>query len=128
MAIDNRLASQANLAGVDRKGIAFQAPRRRSRKFIAVVRALPGADRHRIRPADTGRRVRTPQVIDDIIRLPQQPCESRQITIAGLGRNGSVLPVTSQMRARRMIIEMGIIYQSAGLLLTLARSACSRAS
>ena len=84
--------------------------RARSRKIIAAVRALPEADWHRIRLANIGRRFRTPQVIDEIIRLPQQPCENRQITIAGLGHDDSVLPVTNRMQAKRMIIEMGIIY------------------
>ena len=82
---------------------------------MAALRARPEADWRRIRLANVGRRYRTPRIIDETIRLPQHPGETRQIAITGLGHDDPVLLVTNQMRARpadlvdryarRMVIE-----------------------
>ena len=115
LVFDSRLTTRANLAEIDRQGIAFLTLRRRSKRIMAALRARPEADWRRIRLANIGRRYRTPRIIDETIRLPQYPGEIRQIAIAGLGHDDPVLLVTNQMRARpadlvdryarRMVIE-----------------------
>ena len=116
LVFDSRLTTQANLAEIDRQGIAFLTLRRRSKKTMTDLRARPEADWRRIRLANIGRRYRAPRIIDNHrVRLPQYPGEIRQVAVAELGRDDPVLLLTNQMRARpadlvdryarRMVIE-----------------------
>ena len=97
LVFDSRLTTQANLAEIDRQGIAFLALRRRSKKMMAELRARPEADWHRIRLTNIGRRYRTSRIIDERVRLPQYPGAVRQIAIADLGHDDPVLLLTNQL-------------------------------
>ena len=106
LVFDSGLTTHANLAELDRLGIRFLTLRRRSRAMIEELRA---------RPANIGRRYRTPGVIDGTVQLKGCPVGFRQIAGAGLGHDEPVLLLTNRRDAcpaelddrcaRRMVIE-----------------------
>ncbi len=70
--------------------------------------ARPHEQWRRITLTNIGRIYRTPRILDDTVRIRDDPAEIRQIAITDLGRQKSTLLITIQMTkpaAQRMVIE-----------------------
>ena len=115
LVFDSQLTSYANLAELDRMGIAFITLRRRTRKMIAELFARPAEQWQRVTLSNVGRQFRNPCILDQTTRIRHYPGDIRQIAAIGLGHDKPALLLTNQMHrparqlidryARRMIIE-----------------------
>ena len=115
LVFDSRLTTYANLARLERMGIAFLTLRRRSKAMVAALLARPPSDWRRITLNNIGRIYRTPRILEQTVRLKDYPKDIRQIAIADLGHEAPTLLITNQMKtpaprlidryARRMVIE-----------------------
>ena len=115
LVFDSRLTTYANLARLERMGIAFLTLRRRSKAMVAALLARPPSDWRRITLNNIGRIYRTPRILEQTVRLKDYPKDIRQIAIADLGPEAPTLLITNQMKtpaprlidryARRMVIE-----------------------
>ncbi len=115
---DSRLTTYANLARLDRMGIAFLTLRRRTAKQVAQMLAVPEIQWRQITLSDVGRIYRNPRILDQRIALRDYPGEVRQISITDLGQEKPTLLITNQMDVparilvgryvRRMVIENSI--------------------
>lgn len=115
LVFDSRLTTYANLAELDRRGIAFLTLRRRSAKMVEQLLGQPPQSWKKVTLSNVGRRYRTPRILDQQVRIKDYPRPIRQIAIRDLGHDKPTLLLTNQSEesaaelidryARRMLIE-----------------------
>ncbi len=115
LVFDSTFTTYANLARLQAMGIAFLTLRRRSRKMVAALAAIPQEQWRRLRLSNVGRTFRTPRILEEKVQLRDYPDPLRQIAITDLGHDKPTLLLTNQIDvpparlidryARRMIIE-----------------------
>ena len=118
LVFDCRLTTHANLAELDRMGIEFLTLRKRTRKLLADLSAVPESEWRRVRLTNVGRAYRTPKVLEQTVRIAGYPDPVRQIAVKELGHDKPTLLLTNQHQvpagqlvdryARRMVIENAI--------------------
>ena len=118
LVFDSRLTTHANLADLDRMGIRFLTLRKRTRRLLDGIAAVPDGEWRRVRLTNVGRAYRTPQVLDRMVRITGYPGDIRQLAVRGLGHDNPTLLLTNQAGvpagqlvdryARRMVIENAI--------------------
>ncbi len=118
LVFDSRLTTYANLGQIHAMGIDFLTLRRRSKSLLAAVAARPDSEWKQVRLNNVGRVYRTPQVLDQRVRITGYRDEVRQLAVRGLGHEQPTLLLTNQMKtsasqivdryARRMVIENAI--------------------
>ena len=111
---DGGFTTQAVLGRIDALDIGFLTLQRRTQKLLRDLRARPAKDWRSIQLHNIGRQYRTPQVLEEWVRLGRYPKKVRRLAVAGLGSEALLL-VTNQKRggaatlvdryARRMLIE-----------------------
>jgi len=112
---DSKLTTYANLNRLNRKGIGFITLRRRSRKMLQEISAMPISAWRRIELEGVSRIYKTPRILDQRIRLRDYQGPIRQLTVTDLGHEEPTLLLTNQLTrsarkligryAQRMIIE-----------------------
>jgi hypothetical protein len=112
---DSKLTTYANLNRLNRKGIGFITLRRRSRKMLQEISAMPISAWRRIELEGVSRIYKTPRILDQKIRLRDYQGPIRQLTVTDLGHEEPTLLLTNQLRrsarkligryAQRMLIE-----------------------
>ena len=115
LVFDGGFTTQAVLGRIDALDIGFLTLQRRTRKLLRDLRARPAKLWRTIQLHSIGRQYRTPQVLEEWVRLGRYPKKVRRLAVAGLGREALLLLVTNQKRggaatlvdryARRMLIE-----------------------
>ncbi len=115
---DSQLTTYAHLHRLNQQNILFITLRRRSKKMLREIWALPPSAWRRITLRSLTRTFRTPKVLDQPIRLPGYPGELRQVTVIELGHEDPTLLLTNNFKidcpalvtryAQRMLIENGI--------------------
>jgi transposase len=113
LVFDSRLTTYANLARLDRMGIAFITLRRRSPKLLKEIVLLPRSAWKVIELDVPTRKYRTPRVYEQTVRLVGQ--DFRQFFVQDLGHEEPTILLTNQHRvsskrlitryAQRMLIE-----------------------
>ena len=112
---DSGLTTYANLARLNAMGVAFLTLRRRTKRVMAELAAVPEHEWSSIRLSNVGRQYRHPRILESEITLRAYPQPLRQITITNLGDPKPTLLITNQREpaaatlidryARRMVIE-----------------------
>jgi hypothetical protein len=115
---DSKLTTYANLSRLNRLGVHFITPRRRSAKLLAAVAREPLSAWRRIAIDGVSRRYRSPRLLDRKVRLNDYAGPLRQLIITGLGHEEPTLLLTNRRTrsaatlieryARRMLIENNI--------------------
>jgi hypothetical protein len=115
---DSKLTTYAKLSELNRMGIQFITPRRRSKKLLAEIAQVPMSAWRRVELENVSRAYRTPRVLDRQIELKDYDGALRQLTIAELGHEDPTLLLTNQLNrsashligryAQRMLIENNI--------------------
>src|SRR4051794_29507368 len=115
---DSKLTTYAKLSELNRMGIDFITPRRRSQKLLEEVARAPASAWRRVELESTSRAYKTPRVLDRRIRLKDYVGPLRQLIITELGHEQPTLLLTNQLDraasqligryAQRMLIEDGI--------------------
>lgn len=118
LVFDSQLTTYQHLSWLNREGIRFLTLRRRSRKMLARIFALPPSQWLRVRLRSLTRIYRTPKVLDERIRLKGYEGEIRQLAITDLGHEEPTILLTNSLKstpadlitryAQRMLIENGI--------------------
>jgi transposase len=113
LVFDSRLTTYANLARLDRMGIAFITLRRRSPKLLQETVLLPRSAWKVIELDVPTRKYRTPRVYEQIVHLAGR--DFRQLFVEDLGHQEPTILLTNQHRvstkrlitryAQRMLIE-----------------------
>ena len=112
LVFDSKLTTYAALARLEGMGIPFITLRRRTKKLLDEVSALPPSSWQRIELDSVTRRYRTPRVYEQSIILAG--CRLRQIFIQDLGHEEPTILLTNQRAttkrlitryAQRMLIE-----------------------
>lgn len=113
LVFDSRVTTYANLARLDRLGIAFITLRRRSPKLLKEIVLLPRSAWRTVELDLPTRKYRTPRVYDQRVRLAGHTF--RQLYITDLGHEEPTILLTNQPRrpvaqlitryAQRMLIE-----------------------
>ena len=112
---DSKLTTYAKLGELNRRGIQFITPRRRSAKLLAEIARTPLSAWRRVELENVTRAFRTPRVLDRRITLKDDEGPLRQLTVAELGHEDPTLLLTNQLKrsashligryALRMLIE-----------------------
>jgi hypothetical protein len=112
---DSRLTTYAHLHELNRLDIAFITLRRRSRKLLQAIAALPASAWRQVHLRGVSRQYRTPRVVDQRVTLPGYQGPVRQLTVTDLGHEEPTLLLSNQLRrsparligryAQRMLIE-----------------------
>lgn len=115
---DSKLTTYGNLNRLNKKGVQFITLRRRSKKMLRALNALPESAWRKIELEKVSREFRTPKIIDQKISLPDYEGPIRQIAVTDLGHEEPTFLLTNQLSrsartligryARRMVIENGI--------------------
>ena len=115
---DSKLTTYANLNRLNRKGIGFITLRRRSRRMLEEIAAVPTSAWRRIELEGVSRIYKNPRILDGKITLGDYHGPIRQLTITDLGHEDPTLLLTNQLArpaakligryAQRMIIENNI--------------------
>jgi hypothetical protein len=118
LVFDSKLTTYENLDTLNRKGIQFITLRRRTRKLLEEIAALPRSAWRRVELENVSRAYRTPRVVEQKVELEGYRGPVRQIAIEDLGHEQPTFLLTNQMRcsaakligryARRMLIENAI--------------------
>ena len=113
LVFDSRLTTYANLARLDRMGIAFITLRRRAAKLLKEIVLLPRSAWRTVELDLPTRKYRTPRIYEQRVRLAGRPF--RQLYITDLGHDEPTILLTNQQRtpaaqliaryAQRMLIE-----------------------
>ena len=118
LVFDSRLTTYPNLQKLTELGISFITLRRRSKKMLADIFAMPPSKwQHITLPALT-RQYRNPRVLESQVHLSGCEQALRQLVIIDLGHEEPTILVTNQLKtsivqlitryAQRMLIENGI--------------------
>jgi len=121
LVFDSKFTTYENLAKLDDAGVKFLTIRRRGKKIVDRLNAIPNSERKKIRvPASDGKK-RLLTVLDEVVFLKDYGDDIRQVSISGHGRikpaliitNDFKLPVEEVVRkyARRWIVEKTISEQ-----------------
>jgi hypothetical protein len=112
---DSKLTTYAHLEELDRLDIRFITLRRRSKKMLDDVRALPHSAWRRIELDGVSRIYKTPRILDQTVHLRECQVPLRQLVIEDLGHEEPTFLITNQRRrspakliaryAQRMLIE-----------------------
>lgn len=115
---DSKLTTYGNLNRLNKKGVQFITLRRRSKKMLRGLNALPESAWRKIELENVSREFRSPKIIDQKISLPDYEGPIRQIAVTDLGHEEPTFLLTNQLSrsartligryARRMVIENGI--------------------
>jgi hypothetical protein len=118
LVFDSQLTTHANLDRLNRLGIRFMTPRRRTRAMLGAIWSRPASAWRRITRNSLTRSFRNPKVLDERIRLKGYEGELRQVTIIDLGHEEPTVLLTNNFQAecpalvtryaQRMRIENGI--------------------
>jgi hypothetical protein len=118
LVFDSKLTTYKNLDWLREKEIRFLTLRRRSKKMLARILALPAKDWKRVTLNSLTRKYRTPKVLDEMVRLGHYSEDIRQLTITELGHEDPTVLLTNDKAstavelitryAQRMLIENGI--------------------
>jgi hypothetical protein len=118
LVFDSQLTTQAHLDRLNRRGVRFMTPRRRTRGMLRAIWSRPASAWRRITLNSLTRVYRTPKVLDERIRLKGYEGELRQVTLIELGHEEPTVLLTNDFRsdcpalvtryAQRMLIENGI--------------------
>jgi len=118
LVFDSQLTTYQKLNWLNQEHIRFLTLRRRSRKMLAHIFALPASQWHRVTLRSLTRIYRTPRVLDERIRLTDYEGEIRQLTVTDLGHEEPTILLTNDLKAgranlitryaQRMLIENGI--------------------
>lgn len=110
---DSKLTTYAGLARLDTLGVPFITLRRRDKRLLAEVRALPPSAWRVVNLEHVTRRYRTPRVFEQEVRLAGRPF--RQLFVEDLGHEEPTVLLTNQKSAtakrlitryaQRMLIE-----------------------
>jgi transposase len=113
LVFDSRLTTYANLARLDKRGIAFITLRRRSPQLLSAIAQLPRSAWRTLDLEVPTRKFRTPRVYEQQVRLAGR--DFRQIYILDLGHEQPTILLTNEARtpikqliiryAHRMLIE-----------------------
>ena len=114
LVFDQKLTTQAVLAELNERGVTFMTLRMRSPALIRHIEALDTKASKTVR-LDRDGHYRTPEVVDEIVRLSDYPNPIRQLIVRGLGREAPTVIITNhttatpkfliERYARRMTIE-----------------------
>jgi len=104
---DSKVTTQAQLAELDDRGIAFLTLRARSPKLIEHLHALPGSAWTPLSVARAGGKTRRVQVHEDpAARLTAYPGTLRQLAVTGLGHDEPTILITNDRdRAVKALIQ-----------------------
>jgi hypothetical protein len=115
LVFDSKLTTYKNLDKLDELGIKFITIRRRSKKMVKEIEALPASAWRKIALDNVSRKFKTPKIVDDEITIGEYSKPIRQITIVDLGHEEPTFIITNQLKrsavkligryAKRMIIE-----------------------
>ena len=94
---DSTFTTCANPARLQAVGIAFLTLRRRSRKMVAALAAIPQEQWRRLRLSSVGRTFRTPRILEEKVQLRGYSDPLRQIANPDLGHDKPTLLLTNQM-------------------------------
>ena len=118
LVFDSQLTTPAHRGRLNRLGVRFRSPRRRTRGLPRAIWSRPASAWRRITWNSLTRTYRTPKVLDERIRRKDDAGEWRQVTIIEWGHEEPTVPLTNDFRsdcpalvtryARRMRIENGI--------------------
>jgi hypothetical protein len=118
LVFDSKLTTYAQLDCLNQRTIHFITLRRRTRKMLSDIWSRPASAWKRITLAALTRQYRTPQVLDERIRLKGYQGEIRQVTVIELGHEEPTILLTNNLKitlpalvtryAQRMLIENGI--------------------
>jgi hypothetical protein len=113
LVFDSQLTTQANLAKLDAKGIAFITLRRRSPELLREIATLPASAWRVVELDVPARRFKTPRVVEQSIRLAGRTF--RQFFVEDLGHDKPTILLTNEAAvpaaklitryAQRMLIE-----------------------
>ena len=118
LVFDSQLTTYQHLNQLNRQGILFMTLRRRSRKMLGEIFSRPLSAWRRITLNSLTRTFRTPQVLDEKVRLKGYDGDLRQVTVTDLGHEEPAIILTNNFSikcptlvtryAQRMLIENGI--------------------
>lgn len=118
LVFDSQLTTYQHLNQLNRQGILFMTLRRRSRKMLGEIFSRPLSAWRRITLNSLTRTFRTPQVLDEKVRLKGYDGDLRQVTVTDLGHEEPTIILTNNFSiqcptlvtryAQRMLIENGI--------------------
>ncbi len=102
LVFDQRLTTYAQLAELDRRGIGFITLRKRGRRLLAELQALPAERWQPVRLERPGKQ-RDVSVTEDSVSVEER--RFRQLAVRGLGREQPTLFLTNQhaLRAKELI-------------------------
>jgi hypothetical protein len=116
--VDSRLTPYANLAKLNEMHIKFMTLRRRTKKLLSALHALPLSAWRRIELANIARAYKTPRLYDQEIALKGYAQPIRQIALKDLGHEEPTILLTNHLAtspvkligryAKRMLVENGI--------------------
>src|SRR5262249_46293263 len=99
LVFDSQLTTHAQLSRLNRRGVRFMTPRRRSRGLRRAIGSRPASAWRRITLNGLTRAYRTPKVLDERIRLKDYEGELRQVTIIELGHEEPAVLLTNDFRS-----------------------------
>lgn len=112
---DSQLTTYARLNELNALGVHFITLRRRSRKILREIAAVPASAWRQVELKGVTRLYRTPRILDRRIRLPGYDGPLRQLTITDLGHEEPTLLLSNHLAqsparligryAQRMLIE-----------------------
>jgi hypothetical protein len=98
LVFDAKLTTYENLAALDADGVTFITLRRRGKKLVKALDAIPAESWKRIKIDTPKRKYQNPLTYDSIITLPQFG-EIRQIVMKGNGREEPAFFITNDMNS-----------------------------
>jgi transposase len=121
LVFDSKFAPYANLSKIDDHGIKFVTIRRRGKKIVDAVNAVPENKRRKIHIMMSNNKGRTLRVLDETTSIHGYDKPIRQVAITGHGRIKPALIITNDFDisleklvrkyTRRWIVEKGISEQ-----------------
>ncbi len=121
LVFDSKLTTYQNLSELDHQGIKFLTIRRRGKKIVEEIHALPSSEWKKTRVVCAGNKTRTLKVYDSLIPLKGYGKKIRQIAITGHGKIKPALIITNDFDlkadivirkyARRWLVEKTISEQ-----------------
>jgi transposase len=118
---DSKFTTYENLGRLDQKGIKFITLRRRGKKLIEQIEALPPERWQTVRVSETSRKHQKVNVHESTVRLTKEGPPFRQLVLTGHGRKRPAFILTNERRwdpahiveqyAKRWLVEKGISEQ-----------------
>lgn len=115
LVFDSKLTTYANLNRLNKMNVKFMTLRRREKKLLTDISALPTSAWQKINLDLPQRKFKTPRVIEKMVKLTGYEGEVRQFYIQDLGHDFPTILITNDMEptsrqlitryAQRMLIE-----------------------